>query len=501
MKKVNNNINLAFRFMTITAVILTMFLTSCKDVLVEDVFIDITSNNFFQNDEDALAAVNAIYAKLRADGTVTGGSGGQQRQGWGMFGYGEATVFNYQQTQTDELFVQWANFNGFSNFTLTPSNYGNFGSMFADQFEGIFIANNTLANVVGNQKLSEEVRNRVTGEALFGRALFYSTALSFYGNIPKLTIPQSDPLNLPEQAAPAEIAQLIIDDLTEAADLLPESYAASDYGRFTKGAALGQLARFQLNQKNWSAAIEAARDVMALGYMLSPGYGDIFSVDNDKNPEIILTIPCLAQPGIGNSMVAHTSQSDFVVGSWGGHQARNSFYDSFDPDDERRSFLVKDYTTGGGDPKTVTTGAMIIKYEPDPNRASGVWGGNDIVLHRLSEVYLTLAEALNEENGPNQESIDLINELRDRAFDSDPTKRIQLSDYASKEALRDRILDERSWETYAENYRRDDLIRQGKYISKAVERGVDNAQSFHVLYPIPQNEMDRNPKLVQNDGY
>lgn len=495
MKKINNIIALV---LPPVLVVLIAFLSSCEEALEEDVFVDIASNNFFQNDEDAVTAVNAIYAKMRADGTVTGQSG--QQEGWGGFGYGEATIFNYQQVQTDELFVQWANFNVFSNFALTPSSYGNFGSMFGDLFEGIFIANNVLANVEDNQNLSDAIRNRVTGEALFGRALFYSAALSIYGNVPKLTKPQSDPLNSPEQAPASEIAQLIIDDLTLAASLLPENYSASDYGRFTKGAALAQLARFQLNQKNWSESIEAAREVMALGYSLSPSYEDIFSVDNGNNPEIILTIPSIAQPGVGNTMVAHTSQSDYIIGSWGGHQARNSFYDSFDPADIRRSLLVKDYMTPGGDPMTVTTGAMIIKYEPDPDRV-GPWAGNDIVLHRLAEVYLTLAEALNEENGLNQESIDLINELRDRAFDSDPAKRIQLSDFGSKEALRDHILSERSWELYAENYRRDDLIRHGKYIQQALDRGVTTAQPFHVLYPIPQSEIDRNSNLKQNDGY
>lgn len=471
---------------------------SCEEALEEQVFIDIASNNFFQNDEDAIEASNAIYAKLRADGTVTGQAG--QQQGWGMFGFGEATVFNYQQVQTDELFVQWGNFNAFSNFTLTPSTYGNFGSMFSDLFEGIYIANNLLLNIDGNENISGEIRDRVRGEALFGRALFYSTALSFYGDLPLIDEPLADPLNPPGRDPAAMVAQQVIEDFTEAAALLPASYTESDYGRFTSGAAWAQLARFQLNQKNWSEAIVAAREVLGLGYSLSSEYADIFAVDNQNNPEIILSVPCTPQLGIGNTMVAHTAQSDFVTGSWGGHQARNSFYDSFDPADRRRSHLVKDYETPSGDPRTVTTGAMIIKYEVDLGR-TGVWAGNDIVLHRLGEVYLTLAEALNEDFGPNQESIDLINALRDRAFDSDPSKRIQLSDFSSKEELRDYILQERSWETYAENYRRDDLIRHGKYIQMAQERGVTNAQAFHVLYPIPQDEIDRNPNFVQNDGY
>ncbi len=471
---------------------------SCEEALEEDVFVDVASNNFFQDDADAVKAANALYVKMRSDGRVTAGGG--QQEGWGGFGYGEATIFNLSQAQTDEMFVRWSGFSQLVNFTLTPSSYGNFGSIFGDLFEGIFIANNILVNLDGNKKISEAISNRVRGEALFGRALFYSTALSLFGNIPKITEPNGDPFDLPLQVAPSEIAQLVIDDLTEAAQLLPESYADDDYGRFTKGAAYAWLARFQLNQKNWAEAIAASREVLKLGYALSENYGDIFSVSNQGNPEIILSLPCLAQPGIGNTLVAHTAEPNYVTGTWGGHLAYNAFYASFDGADQRRGFLIKDYTSVTGTSETVADGAMIMKYAPDPDRV-GAWAGNDIVLHRLAEVYLTLAEALNEENGPNQETIDLINALRDRAFDGDQTKRISLSDFGAKDVLRDYILQERSWELYAENYRREDLIRHGKYIEQAQERGITNAQPFHVLFPIPQEERDRNPGLKQNDGY
>ncbi|MFY0608560.1 MAG: RagB/SusD family nutrient uptake outer membrane protein [Cyclobacteriaceae bacterium] len=478
--------------------ILLLTVSACESLLEEDVFIDIASNNFWQNDDDAVKGVNAIYAKLRADGSVTGGGG--QQEGWGGFGYGQTSVFNFSQVQTDELFIKWSNFDGFANFALTPSSYGSFADLFGDMFEGIFISNNVIINVKDNSNLSEPMRNRILGEAYFGRALFYSKALSLYGNIPLITEPNPDPLDLPEQADPAAIAQLVVDDLTEAAHLLPETYPSEDYGRFTKGAAYALLARFQLNQKNWSGSIAAAREVFNLGYELSSVYSDIFAVENQANPEIILTIPCIAQPGIGNTMLAHTAEPDYVTGSWGGHLAQDAFYNTFDPADMRRAQLLKTYTNVAGEVKTIAEGAIIAKYATDDNRV-GANAGNDIVLHRLGEVYLTLAEALNEENGPNQESIDLINALRDRAFDDDPTKRIQLSEFASKEELRSHILDERSWELYAENYRREDLIRHGEYISRANARGIDAAQPHHVLYPIPQVEIDLNPKFSQNPGY
>ena len=115
-------------------------------------------------------------------------------------------------------------------------------------------------------------------------------------------------------------------------------------------------------------------------------------------------------------------------------------------------------------------------------------------------MYLTRAEALNELDGPNQESINLINDLRYRAF-TDSSKLVDVSDFADKAALREHILAERGWELYAEGYRRDDLIRQGVYISRAIARGVQNITDDNILYPIPQSELDKNGNLEQNDGY
>jgi starch-binding outer membrane protein, SusD/RagB family len=67
--------------------------------------------------------------------------------------------------------------------------------------------------------------------------------------------------------------------------------------------------------------------------------------------------------------------------------------------------------------------------------------------------------------------------------------------------MRDYILEDRAKEFYYEGLRRDDLIRHGKFISKAHARGAMVAAPHHVKFPIPQTEMDANPNMVQNLGY
>jgi hypothetical protein len=470
-------------------------------MLEEEVFIEVTSNNFFQNDDDALNAVYALYAKLRADGSATDKQG--QRESWGFYGMGEGSVFNFNEVTTDEVYVHWESFGGFfqylNSFSWLSSSESHFDQIFADLYEGIGIANNILENI-DNEGISKEVSDRIKGEALMARGLFYSTAFSFYKNIPLILHVVTDPLSMPEQADPELVTSSIISDLTDAAELLPASLPSSDWGRFTKGSALALLARFQLNQKNWEAARDAAQGVIDLGvYQLSNGYADAFAVENSGNAEIITTIPCIAQPGIGNTFIAHTAEPDYVSGGWGGHLIRNEFYATFDEQDIRRTFLLNEYTTTSGATGNVGPGYMIMKYAVDSNRI-GAWAGNDIVLHRYAEVILTLAEALNEISGPNQQSIELINEIRTRAFNGNSGKLLQLSDFSSKEELRAHILNERGWELYAEGYRRDDLIRHQQYISKSIERG-NSAENYMVLFPIPQKELDKNTNLVQNNGY
>jgi len=109
---------------------------------------------------------------------------------------------------------------------------------------------------------------------------------------------------------------------------------------------------------------------------------------------------------------------------------------------------------------------------------------------------LSRAEALNEINGPTMASIDLINQVRGRVNAS----LVSLNDFSNKESLRGFILAERGREFYSEGLRREDLIRHGKFIQQAIDRGIA-AADYQVLYPIPQAQIENNPNLIQNSGY
>jgi hypothetical protein len=88
-----------------------------------------------------------------------------------------------------------------------------------------------------------------------------------------------------------------------------------------------------------------------------------------------------------------------------------------------------------------------------------------------------------------------VNQVRERAGVSDWSGMTQ-------DAMRTALLDERGRELYAEGVRRQDLIRNGTYISNAVARGKTNAHDYNVLFPIPNTVIVQGRGIIkQNPGY
>ena len=161
------------------------------------------------------------------------------------------------------------------------------------------------------------------------------------------------------------------------------------------------------------------------------------------------------------------------------------------------------YTLTSANSRTPNTYGYYTSLKEVPQRSKGetyngswqAFAMNDYVF-RYTDVMLMRAEALAKQNTGKDEIMSLVNQVRQRAKVAD----IVLGDYPTKESLRDFILAERGREFFSEGLRREDLIRHGKFISNAIERGK-NAKPYHVLYPIPQRQREANPNLAQNPGY
>jgi hypothetical protein len=137
-----------------------------------------------------------------------------------------------------------------------------------------------------------------------------------------------------------------------------------------------------------------------------------------------------------------------------------------------------------------------------------------VVIWRFSDVYLLAAEAALKGGGTLQNAADLVNVVRKRAAfrTSYPAGVTQATAEAAMlitpaEVTLDFILDERTREFYGEWQRWWDLVRTQSLIRRTTEwnpEAATNIKPFHVLRPIPQDQIDRvteGPKFPQNPGY
>lgn len=132
--------------------------------------------------------------------------------------------------------------------------------------------------------------------------------------------------------------------------------------------------------------------------------------------------------------------------------------------------------------------------QPDPN-----YNNNDWAVYRLSWVYFAKAEALMRKNGgtATAAAVELINAVKERAFAEADWEDHR---YTTASLTMDELLAERGREFIFEGFRRDDLIRFGKF-STATWWDHQPSQEFRELYPVPQRQISLNPNLTQNPGY
>ena len=97
-----------------------------------------------------------------------------------------------------------------------------------------------------------------------------------------------------------------------------------------------------------------------------------------------------------------------------------------------------------------------------------------------------------------QEAIDLLNQVRTRA----KLDAYSMSDIKNVQDFLDKVLEERGHEFWWEGVRRADLIRHGKYIQSAIDRGSTTTKPEFVLFPLPQSVINEGKGIIiQNPGY
>ncbi len=460
-------------------------LSACEEPLEEEVFSELAPSTLFATEEGVNAVLNSAYAYAHRSGVVASWSpfylGGMPAgEIWGAGG------------SIENLWLALIDF-------TWDANHDQVLAMWTVYYNAIRDANIVLDNL-DNEALSEEFRQLKETEVHFIRGWAYAELYNLFGPIPLYKSSTDDPLQ--PNASEEEIRAFIEQELNAAIASPSLGVLPQAFGMASKGAAMGILTKYYLNTRQWQKAADLAQEIIALNQfgLVTGSYADVFSIANEGNQEMLWALPKNAASTTANQAInalmfppnyplPYPNNSVFA--------ARTYLYDaivhSFEATDERKNLIDTSYVTIDGQQVQGLGNdqSFPFKFEFDPSSV-GAAAGNDIPIVRYADILLSRAEALNEISGPSQEAIDLINEVRNRAGATP----FVLAGY-TQETLRDAILEERSKEFFFEGKRREDLIRQGRFISEAVARGK-NAQPHHVYYPIPQVELDANELLEQN---
>ncbi|MCR9252937.1 MAG: RagB/SusD family nutrient uptake outer membrane protein [bacterium] len=506
---------------------------ACTD-LEEELFSDVTSDNFFSTDEEFIAAMGAAYTSLYSLGN-------------------HSNLWSINELASDELVVaakggDW--FDGgvliqLHQHTYTADN-GFFNNTWTQCYGGVNTCNRLIAQF---EAIESESSAAFIAELRGLRALWYFWLMDAFGNIPLVT--SFDQTDAPSNSSRTEVFNFIMSELDEIIPLLDENNDASTYGRFNKWAGLALRARMNLNAEVYTGTARYAQAITDADEILNDGgfslesvYANNFAAENSGSAENIFVIPydqVFAQGFNWSQMTLHYgSQNTYNLAAqpWNGYAAVEEFYNSYvDPDqnpgpqgpvytdlatattlgtvDSRLSnFLVGPQFDAAGDQITdpgvedADPDGPGLNFTPEINeifpnslRQAGARIGkyaytmgstqnmdNDFVLFRLGEVILTKAEAEFRE-GNTAEALTYINMIRARAGVTEWTS-----------LTLDQIYAERGREMFAELVRRSDQIRFDTYDDPWWEKDAD-AGPFLEIFPIPQAQLDASSALNQNDGY
>lgn len=388
--------------------------------------------------------------------------------------------------------------------------------------------------------LDDGLANRLKGEALFLRGVFYYYLASNFGGVPlelkTVTDDGRHPRNTQE-----EVFESVASDMAAAAELLQwrEDMSDKDLGRATKGAAYAYLGDAQMWLKKYADAVVSYKALEG-HYELEEAFLDIHEYDNQNNKESVFELQYIEganmEWGSSNDVQwISTFGMPWEVTNFGYAYADKRLYDAYQAGDERKAATV----IGPGDvhpspaiqisnyPKVQqlygginTCGTIANPWKGDDNLRSGYYGvknwrdpnarggtgtpqyimsGQNLILMRYGQVLLSLAEAQfksQDEAG----ALTTIQQVRDRAFGKLKNNGVVVPAPVNTDVMKI-ILDEYRYELAGEFSLWFVLRRSGEHISYVKEKYNIDVPPGKDIMPIPQRMISVNQTLEQNPNY
>jgi hypothetical protein len=434
-------------------------------------------SHFFTTENEAEEYVNSVYAGLQSQG---------------MYGQYQPCIAEIPSDNTWDQVP--ANDNGWAGqldlFSTIPSN-GILSQNWKDAYVAIQRANVVLNRIPAISYNNDSIKTARIGAMKFIRALVYFNLVRSYGDVPLVTKETTDPNTYFGQGRTSKDAvyKQIVTDLQEAITQLPAK--ADKMGGARKTAAQALLGKVYLTMGNYTDAATVLNDVVTSGqHSLLPTTDKVFAITNENNAEIIFSVQYAS--GVngnteGSGLQQQFSPSGFISGAKGHNLPNLSLYKLYSNVDTRKGVYVD----------TTQTGVPYCKKYA-VNAANPIDGGSDFVVLRYADVLLMLSEASNE-NGNTSNALLYLNMIRTRAG-------LAAFEYTDKAQLSAEVALERQLELVGEGHRWYDLLRKGNavkemndwFTSQSINVQIDN---HSLLMPVPQDQINTDPSIKQNDGY
>ena len=488
----------------IVALLAILTLNSCKDFLVEEPIMSQSTELTLSNYNGLNSSVAGAYAPLASSS-------------W----YGAFFVLNSEMRVGNAMIPVNTEFT--SGRMTTPYNMSYDPSstegLWSYAYHVISAANNVLDAIEENgesmisSSVSEEDISNLKAEALALRAFAHFDVLRLYARtdgktnqeygIPLILTPQS-PTDMPARATVEESFAQIIADFKEAESLMADDYVRSGVtdskAVITKNVIRALLSRVYLYHKDYQKAADYATLVINSGdYRLwtAKEYPSVWGKDVAGDGEVIFEV--------------YGKQANDYDGYWEGpsHMTNPKGYADcaasaqltalFEDGDVRGTTGVR----GSDDGKVMfctdedeASGGQLWTmkyYGKGEGNATSTPDVNNVIVIRLSEMYLNRAEAIF--NGASvsgataMSDINMIRANRNASAASNPS----LTD----------ILNERRLELNFEGSYWFDLARTGGSVSYSdanISREIP-ANSKYWAMPLPKLQVEINENLAQNPGY
>lgn len=428
-----------------------------KDSLIE--------TEIFSNDNVATSALAGIYNKMATSGYASGGSG---------------SISVLCGLSSDELIGYSAALKEFSGNQLTPTNTNIANTLWSNPYQTIYSTNAILEGLSKSVAVTPNTKSQIQGEALFIRAFVYFYLVNIYGAVP-LNLSTDYRVNqIAPRSSTEDIYLQVIKDLLLAEKLLNDNYTTTERIRPNLSSVQALLSRTYLYLKEWSNAEMYATKVIQKNnqYDLVPLYAIFLKNSKEAIWQLMPTANTNALEG--NTFILTATPT---IASLNDDFVNNAF----EVGDKRKLVWIKSFAN--------TTGTYYYPFKYKVKTATTPTEYSMVM--RLAELYLIRAEARTELNNLSG-SIEDIDKIRARA--ELPLVKNTMPGI-SKGDLKNLIQRERRVELFSEwGHRWFDLKRTGQSTIILSPKKA-NWQATDVNYPLPQTDLDRNPNLIQNEGY